>query len=225
MNMARADAYPRLFHHVRKLTLPAGAFDLAHDTPASEVTLLGTKAMLVARAETSNAIVDLRLDAAREIHAEAGYFETHSEFPTVERVDLPVSQAAERHHRFGPRVLRRYMPFLVATYLELLIVVLLPLIVVIVPIVNFLPQILRWRTRSRIYRWYGELALLEREVESHAGNPPTERWLADLSRIEHAAVRVRAPASYAGEWYTLREHIEFVRRAVKARAARAVVAP
>ena len=44
-----------------------------------------------------------------------------------------------------------------------------------------------------------------------------ERWIADLDRIERAAARVRAPASYAGEWYTLREHIDFVRRAVQAK--------
>ena len=35
-----------------------------------DVTLLGTKAMLVARAGLSDAIVDLLLDAARDVHAE-----------------------------------------------------------------------------------------------------------------------------------------------------------
>ena len=198
--------------------LPAGAVDLARDIPAGDVTLLGTKAMLVARDDLPNPIIDLLLDAAREIHAEAGYFENNSEFPTVERVDLPVSDAAERHQRFGPRVLQRYLPFFVATYLERLIVVLLPLIVIIVPLVNILPQVLRWRARSRIYRWYGELALLEREVQRNKGDPPLARWNADLDRIEHSAAHVRAPVSYAGELYTLREHIDFVRRAVRAKA-------
>lgn len=219
MSIARADAYPRRFHFVTKLVLPAGAVDLAQDVPPVDVTLLGTTAMLVARDDLPNPIIDLLLDAARDIHAEAGYFEQNSEFPTVARVDLPVSDAAERHHRFGPRVLQRYLPFFVATYLERLIVVLLPLLVLVVPLVNVLPHVLRWRARSKIYRWYGELALLEREIERHQGELPLARWNADLDRIEHSAAHVRAPASYAGELYTLREHIDFVRRAVRAKAA------
>lgn len=219
MSFARAAAYERRFAHIDKLVLPAGAVDLGRDIPPRDVTLVGTKAMLVARAGLSSAIVDLLLDAARDVHAEPGLFEANSEFPTVERVDLPVSEAAIHHHRFGPRLLHRYMPFFMATYLERLIIVLLPLVVIIVPLMNVVPQILRWRVRSRIYRWYGELALLEREVEQSTGTLPVERWTADLDRIERAATRVRAPASYAGEWYTLREHIDFVRRAVQARAA------
>ena len=73
----------------------------------------------------------------------------------------------------------------------------MPLLVVIVPFFNFLPRLLAWRVRSRIDRWYGELALLERDVRSRTGPLPIEQWLADLDRIELAAARIRTPASYA----------------------------
>ena len=72
--------------------------------------------------------------------------------------------------------------------------------------------------RSRIYRWYGELALLERDVRTRTGALPVEQWLSDLGRIEHAAARIRTPMSYASEAYTLREHIGLVREAVMAKA-------
>jgi len=49
MSLARADAYPRNFHHITKLTLPPGTIDLALHIPEQEVKLIGTKAMLVAR--------------------------------------------------------------------------------------------------------------------------------------------------------------------------------
>jgi hypothetical protein len=93
------------------------------------------------------------------------------------------------------------------------------LLVVLVPMINFLPQALRWRVRSRIYRWYGELTLLERDVGARTGTLPIEQWLADLDRIEQAAARIRTPASYASEAYTLREHIGLVRRTVLAKAS------
>jgi hypothetical protein len=61
-------------------------------------------------------------------------------------------------------------------------------------------------------------------VRSRTGIPPTERWLSDLERIQRSAERVATPASLASEAYTLREHIDLVRRAVMAKAA-ATAAP
>jgi len=68
-----------------------------------------------------------------------------------------------------------------------------------------------------VYRWYGELALLERDVDRRQGELPIARWLADLDRIEHAATRIRLPKAMASEGYTLREHIALVRRTILAR--------
>jgi len=73
--------------------------------------------------------------------------------------------------------------------------------------------------RSRIYRLYGELKLLEREIGSRNGALPIEQWLAHLDRIEQAAARMGTPASHASEAYTLREHIALVRRSVLQKAA------
>jgi len=85
------------------------------------------------------------------------------------------------------------------------------------PLIKFLPQVRRWRVRSRIYRWYGELTLLERDVRLRERKLPTKRWLSDLDRIQRGVERVVTPASFASEAYTLREHIDLVRRAVLAR--------
>ncbi len=218
MSNARADAYPRRFPYITKLTLPAGTIDFALRIPDREVLLIGTKAMLVARDALPPAIVNLLLEAARELHGNQGYFEADDEFPNTAIVDLPVSADAVRHVRFGESILHRYLPFFVATYVERLIVLLLPLLVILVPLINLLPQVLRWQKRSKIYRWYGELALLERDVDRRTGTLPVEQWLADLDRIERAAEHIRIPASFASEAYTLREHIGLVRRAVMAKA-------
>ncbi len=218
MSLARADAYQRRFPYITKLTLPPGTIDLELHIPEQEVKLIGTKAMLVSRDGLSPAIINLLLEAARELHGNQGFFEADDEFPNTAMVDLPVSADANRHHRFGPSVLHRYLPFTLAAYLERLIVLLVPVVFIIVPLTNVLPQLIRWRMRSRIYRWYGELALLERDVRTRTGDLPVGQWLSDLGRIEHAATRIRAPLSYASEAYTLREHIGLVRRAVMAKA-------
>ena len=218
MNFSRADAYTRRFPYITKLVLPAGTVDLALSIPAEDVTLIGTKAMLVARPGMHPALVNLLLDAAGDIHSKQGYFEAAGEFPAVAPVDLPVSDDAQRHKRFGPSVMHRLLPFWVATFVERFVILVLPLIIIMVPVVNYFPVFLRWRVRSRVYRWYGELALLERDVATRKGVLPVEKWLHDLDRIENAVEGIRTPTSFASEAYTLREHIGLVRRAVMAKA-------
>ena len=120
-----------------------------------------------------------------------GYFEDAGEFPWIAPVDLPVSDDAERHKRFGPSFIHRFLPFWVATFVERFVILVLPLIVVLVPVINYFPQFLRWRVRSRVYRWYGELALLERDVATRKGALPVEQVAAGPG--SHRARRGRHP--------------------------------
>ena len=224
MSYGHADAYPRLLPYIKKLTLPSGVIDVAHDIPEKEVALIGTKAMLAARDGLHPALIELLVDAAHEIHGGQGLFEEAGEFPGTTRVDLRISTDADRHKRFGPSFLYRYLPFWLATLAERTMIILVPLAAVLFPLFHYLPQLRRWRVRSRIYRWYGELALLERDVAERTGALPAEKWLADLERIERAVARIRTPSGYASESYTLREHVALVRRAVLARISSPPVA-
>ncbi len=218
LSFGHADAYHRRLPHIVKLTLPAGVFDLGRNIPGDEVALIGTKAMLAARDGLHPALVNLLLDAAKEIHGKQGFFEEAREFPGIGQVDLRVSTDADRHKRFGPSFFYHYLPFWLATLVEQAIVVLLPLAAILFPLFTYLPQFLSWRARSRVYRWYGELALLERDVATREGAPPTAKWLADLDRIERAVAQIYTPTEFASEAYTLRQHVDFVRQAVLARS-------
>jgi len=224
LSFERADAYHRLFPYITKLTLPAGVIDFARNIPKKEIALIATKEMLAARDGLHPALVELLVDAAHEIHGEPGFFEEAGEFPGTTQVDLRVSIDAARHKRFGPSFLYRYLPFWAATMAERAIIILLPLAAILFPLFNYLPQFLRWRVRSRIYRWYGELALLERDVATREGALPTEKWLADLDRIDHSVAQIHTPAGFASEAYTLREHVGLVRHAVMARISDATPA-
>ena len=189
MSLARAEAYPRKFPYITKLTLPPGTIDLAQHIPEQEVKLIGTKAMLVARDGLSPAIVNLLLEAARELHGQQGYFEADDEFPNTATVDLPVSADANRHHRFGPSLLHRYLPFFVAAYVERLIVLLVPMLFVIVPLSNLLPRLFRWRiaraSTAGTASWHCSNAMSGR-----APAPcPSSNGSSDLGRIEQAAAR------------------------------------
>lgn len=218
VSLANADAYPQRYRYLTRRTLYAGAIAFVPPVPVRDVALITTEAMLAARSTVHPAIVNLLLETIRDEHDDQGYFETPGEFPNWDQVDLPVSPDAIRHKRFGPSPLYKYLPFWVATFVERFVIIVLPLLVIVVPVVQQLPKVLNWRARSSIYRWYGELKLLEREVAVRRGELPIEKWLSALDRIEHAAEQIKTPASFASESYTLREHIRLVRSAVLAKA-------
>lgn len=213
-----ADAYAQRYRFLSRRVLQAGTISFVPLLPRQDTELVVSEAMLAARENINPALVNLLLEIIRDSHDDQGYFEAAGEFPNVDQVDLRVSPDAIRHKRFGPSLLYRYLPFWAATVVERFIIVMLPLMAVLIPLIRLLPGMVAWRVRSRIYRWYGELTLLERQVESQAANPPIQDWLADLQRIERAAERLDPPAAFASEVYTLREHIELVRRAVLTRA-------
>ena len=224
MSLARTAAYARKFPYVTKLVLPAGTIDLAINVPDKDVDMIGTKAMLVARDTFHPALIDLLIDAARDIHGDQGYFEAAGEFPGTASVDLRVSPYADQHKRFGSSFLYRYLPFWIATLVERAIIVVIPLVVVLVPLMRFVPDFLRWRVRSRIHRWYGELALLERDIATRKDALPIVKWLQDLDRIQRAVEGMKTPTMYANEAYTLREHIGLVRGTVLAKGGAARIA-
>jgi len=127
LSYGHAEAYRRTFPYISKLTLPPGIIDIAHNIPAKEVALIGTKEMLAARDGLHPALIDLLVDAAREIHGQQGLFEEAGEFPGTTQVDLRVSSEADQHKHFGSRFLYQYLPFWVATIAERAIIILLPL--------------------------------------------------------------------------------------------------
>ena len=214
MSLADAEVYPRRFPYITQLSLPRGTIDLAHNIPDRTVAMIGTKAMLAARADFHPALINLLVDAARTIHSPQGYFEAAGEFPGTEPLDIPVSPYADQHKRFGSNFLYRYLPFWLAALAERAIIVILPLLVVLIPLLKLMPDFLSWRVRSRIYRWYRELAELEHELGAPDEAPAVERWLGSLDRIEQAVEGLRVPARFASEAYTLREHIRLVRARV-----------
>ena len=222
MSLPRADAYQRTFAHISRLTLPEGAVDLALDLPLESVTMIGTKAMLVARDDLHPAIVNLLTDAAREIHWPGReLFETAGEFPEHRsRWTCACRRTRQITGASARPSLYRWLPFWVATLVERAIVMLAAdARRGLFPLLSYLPQFLRWRDRSRVYRWYGELALLERDVATRAGH--RRRWrngspisIASAARSRRSTRR----SEFASEAYTLREHVDLVRRAMVAPA-------
>lgn len=214
LSLASTEAYQRRYPYITKLTLPPGSVDFSKRIPAQEVHLIGTKAMMLAKEDLPFPLVQLLLDAARQIHAQQGFFEEPAEFPNTMPVDVPVSQDAVRHMRFGPKMLQRYLPLVAASYAERVFVLLVPLVIVLIPLFEFCLALYRAVFLRRIHRLYGELMVIERDIDVASESSMPEQWLRDLDRIDLAASSLNVPNSFANDVYDLREHIRFVRKRI-----------
>src|SRR3954470_8020753 len=215
----QADGYLRKFRFLSKLTLPEGAMDLAKDYPPRTMTLIGPTVELVARDDLHPALSDLLIRAAREIHGTPGMFRNAGEYPAPLARDFRISDDAERYYKSGEQFLYKRLPFWLASLVDRLLVLLLPLLVVIVPATRLAPAIYRWRIRSRIYRWYGALMAIEREMRGNRTPEQKERVRDRLDDIARAVSELRTPPSFADQLYVLRDHVAAVRRRLDVAAA------
>ncbi len=212
MDFRQADAYARVYEYLDKLTLPEGAMDFAENHPGRTLHLVSTPAELIARADLHPALSDLLISAAREIHGASGMFRDAGEYPKAIEHEIPMSEEAERYYKSGGQFLYKRLPFWLASLIDRVLVVLLPLLVVVVPATRLAPQLYRWRVRSRIYRWYGALMALDREMLAGPRTPEMQQRIGKrLDDIEQAVNDLKTPASFADQLYVLREHVGLVR--------------
>ena len=211
MNFARADAYVRRLHYLTKLTLPEGVLNMDADIPAQDVNMLAATAELVVREDLHPAIQMLLLLAASEVHSGGSLFNREGDFPSERRFDFPISPDASRFYKSGRPFLQRYLPFWLANLFDRLIVLAIPLIAVLFPLFRLVPPLYRWRVRSRIYRWYGELMFIETEAQHGLTAGEVKDYTERLDWIEKAVNELHPPLSYADQLYALRQHIDYVR--------------
>ena len=225
MDFARADAYTRLYRYLSKIDLPEGVIDLVNNIPPQATTLIAPTANLVARNDLHPALVSLLLQAASEVHGQAQLFESENEFPTADYNEFPLRDVASRYYKSGPPFLQRYLPFWLATFIDQMKVMLVPLLALLLPLTKVLPPVFRWRTRSRIYRWYEQLKAIDQKSYLETDVQLIEKLAIELDDIEAEVHKVDIPLSYEDQHYNLRLHINMVRDNLLQAAASNAVSP
>jgi hypothetical protein len=211
MNFRQADGYLRRLKFLSRLTLPEGAFDLGFNLPPRDLELVGPTVELIAHDGLHPALSDLLIAAAREIHGPSGMYRKTGEFPAPLEREFPISEDAQRFYRSGTPFLYKQLPFWLASLVDRVLVVLVPLVVIVIPAIRIVPPIYRWRVRSRIYKWYGALMAIERDMLLDPTPEREEEIRKRLDNIEESVNNLRTPLAFADQLYVLREHIGWVR--------------
>lgn len=212
MSMRQADGYLRRLRYLSRLDAPEGSFDLALNLPPADTSLVGTPVELIAREGLHPAISDLLISAAREVHGKPGMYRKAGEFPAPIEHDIAISEEARRYYTSGAPFLYKRLPFWLASLVDRILIVVVPLLIVIVPLSRLITPLYRWRVRSRIYRWYGSLMKIERDMREDLSGAQRSELDERLTDIEASVNSLQPPLAFADQLYVLREHIALVRR-------------
>jgi TRAP-type uncharacterized transport system substrate-binding protein len=215
----RADAYVALFPSLYKVVLPTGVADLAKNIPPADVPLLAVEASLVVRKDLHPTLHYLLLEAASEVHGGPEIFHRAGRFPAAEAVNLPLSPQALEFYRSGPPFTYRTLPLWLAGLAERLLILLIPLLAIVLPAAQFLPGLYRYAIERRIFSLYGELKLLEAELEQAGPGEVPDHLTVALEDLARRANHVRVPLLYAQRLFIVKSHIALAQEEVEKRRA------
>jgi TRAP-type uncharacterized transport system substrate-binding protein len=211
-NFTQADAYVRRFAYLNKMEFPEGSIDLGKDLPAQDIELVGLTGDLVARKGLNPALSDLLIEVAQEVHGKASLLQKRGEFPAPLEHQFKISDDALRYYKSGKGFLYRTIgSFWLASLVNRILVAFLPVVIVLVPALRFFPSAYKWRIRMKLYHFYRRLLRVEKDSFGVLTREHEQLLDQRLNEIEEAVNKLKVPASFADQYYSLRSHIMFVR--------------
>ena len=124
---------------------------------------------------------------------------------------MPIAEEAQRYYKSGKPFLKNYLPYWAANFVDRTLILLIPVFGVLIPAVRVAPLLYTYRLKSRIGRWYEQLAAVEVEVAGHPDPAHARDSLSRLDVIEAEIKRTRLPNWLREQAYLLRAAIALVR--------------
>jgi hypothetical protein len=210
----RAEAYTKLIPYLSILDVPEGAFDLKRNFPKTDLKLLATTTNLLIDDRMHPAIQFLFLQAAREINGKATFFAKRGEFPSFKNTMLPESPVAihyENNNNPFLVTMLSYLPFWLAELVNHIVFIVLPFLIISYPILQSLPGFRTRRMQNKINRVYADLKSFEQELLVNFDLNQRDEYLKRLDLLEYRALNIKVSKRLAGEYYSLRTSIDYVR--------------
>lgn len=211
-SIVHAEGLARRSPHFQTVVLKRGSVDPSRDLPAQDTRLLATTANLVIRDDLHPALAYLLLEAATQTHRTPSLLSLPGEFPSGLGTDFPLADEAVRFFKNGRPFLQTYLPFWVANFVQRMVLILIPLVAILLPLFKIVPPLRDWRLENRLYRRYGELKFLERDIAMRTLSPgEAESAREQLDSIEREVIETRFPHDFSDRVHVLQQHVDYVR--------------
>lgn len=191
---------------------------LGANLPPTDTPMLTTPAHLLVRQDLDPALKRMATAVAMEVHGKAGAFHRAGEFPSLRSSDFPSAPEARQVLLRGVGPMENVLPFWWVQVLQRLLIICVPLLLLTVALFRMVPAWVRWRLESRITRWYGELKFIENDLINKnvdVGGMELSRINGRLREMDQAIGSLKLPKELAQRWYTLHQHVDFVRSRIR----------
>ena len=212
VHLARSAAIYERLPYLEPYLVLRGSLSEQRTQPEQDTTLLTTHTSLVANQALHPALQRLVAHAAQQVHARTHGTHRSSEFPSLKQLDFPSSAQARRVLEAGLPWWEASLPYWWAQVLVRLLLICLPIALVAWLLCRALPAVLYWQLQSQLNRWYGELKFIEGDLaKDQVVGIDVARYVSRLAGIDREMTRFRTPPSLLQRWYSLRQHVDFVR--------------
>jgi hypothetical protein len=154
--------------------------------------------------------VQLFSQTSQTVHGGAGWFNRARDFPNATLSEFDISKEAERNLKSGAPLLQQYLPFWMANLVQRMWLALGIIVAILLPLSRIIPPMYKFRIRSRIFKWYGQLRHIEEQIIQKPEARASLRT--ELDDLDARVGTISVPLSYADELYALRNNITLVRK-------------
>jgi len=162
MNFKVAEALTRRLTYLELVRVPRGSVSLSPPRPQEDVNMAASTTTLLIRQDLHHSIQNLILSISKEIYANESYFfDRPGGFPAFVDKQTPRSPIAEKFYSRGPPLLTGYVPYWLASYIDLAWFN-LTLIFFIYPILRLIPGYRRYVFKVFSSDLYGQIFNLEK---------------------------------------------------------------
>ncbi|RXJ59999.1 TAXI family TRAP transporter solute-binding subunit [Candidatus Marinarcus aquaticus] len=170
MNFNRKLAYRDRFDYINSVNLSEGVIDLARNIPNHDIKLLVTTASLVVKKDFNHNLQRLIIKNIKDIHRHGGIFEPENFFPSIQFVEIPISEHTKAYLKKGETWAEKYLPFWFSSLIEALLVVIVPLIPILIIFIKVVLPSYSLYFKYKIYTWENQIYLLDRKINNEKEN-------------------------------------------------------
>jgi hypothetical protein len=213
MSFTQAYGYPPRIRGISVIQIHRGVLNITTDSPDRDILLPAATAEIVALNDLHPAITSLIIDAADDMLSGADILNPEKTFPSPNHLSFEPNDDAQKYMRDGPSFLHRYLPFWVAVWADRLLRVIIPLLAILIPLFNFLPAIIVYRTKAKFAKVYKELREIEKTIK--VGGFDKGDINQDLDRLSELTKSLKVPQFNSKDTYDLLAHIDDVKKRIK----------
>ena len=205
------EALARRIPYIELTHIPRAGLDYGARVPPVRIDLIAMVGRLVARDDLHPALVDRLVNAAREVHSTRGLLQNENQFPSANGATMPMNPQALSLLESGPNPLSLILPYWITAQISKFALLLVPALFLLLPLIRLGPWVYQWRMGARVWRHYGDLMNIDREVLADPDPARLASLGQELDGIERDLIGLKLPARFRDRAYTMRLHIGMVR--------------